>query len=240
MRKLGLDNHASYLARLDSDSKECRLLLDTIGINVSGFFRNTFVFEMIRKQILPAIMDFKRSSSSRELRIWSAGCGAGEEAYSIAILLHMALEDEEEEWTPYIFATDMDERALIRAGEGLYPRESLKDTRLGIVDACFSKLDEEYQVLPRIQRMVRFSRHDLTSPKYAFPPDSIFGSFDLVLCRNVLIYFSQEMVGDIFERLHKSLASGGFLVLGESEALDRKSEKRLSTVDAANRIYRKA
>ncbi|MFH2002131.1 MAG: CheR family methyltransferase, partial [Planctomycetota bacterium] len=151
MRTLGLDDPAVYLSRLETDPSECDSLIDTIGVNVSSFFRNPFVFEMIRKQVLPEIMERKKKTLSREIRIWSAGCGAGEEAYSMAMLIHMALKNEAEDWTPYIFATDIDGKALNRASEGIYRRDDFRTTKLGIMDAYVRPLDDNFQVSSTIR-----------------------------------------------------------------------------------------
>jgi len=239
MRKLGISDQAGYVRRLASDRAECDRLIDAVGINVSSFFRDPLVFEIVRKRILPEILERKREKSSREIRVWSAGCGAGEEAYSIAILIHGAIKGEVANWIPRIFATDIDGEALAPASARAHPRERFDPTKLGILDEYLVSNETGFEVRPFIRKMVRFSRHDLTSRKTVTPPDSVFGSFDVVLCRNVLIYFSPSVQARAFENLCRAVARGGYLILGESESLDKEAELKLDTVDRSSRIFRK-
>ncbi|NIA13623.1 MAG: protein-glutamate O-methyltransferase CheR [Nitrospiraceae bacterium] len=235
--KLGLSDEAEYLLRLERDPSECHRFIDAVGINVSSFFRDPLVFEIIREKILPEILERKRRKSSNEIRIWSAGCAGGEEAYSVAILVHVAMKGEMANWAPRIFATDMDENALKTATAAVYARASFEFTKLGILDEYFVPNGMGFEVRPFIKEMVRFSRHDLTSRMATTPPDSVFGTFDLTLCRNVLIYFSRDMQARVLDHLYKSVAQGGYLVLGESESLGRGIGAKLDSVDQNSRIF---
>ncbi|MFC1614375.1 CheR family methyltransferase [Gemmatimonadota bacterium] len=237
MAQLQLNDSKAYLEQLRSDPAEYTHLVDCILINVSSFFRNPLVFEIIAQSILPSIIERKRIEGSNELRVWCAGCAEGEEAYSIAILTHQVLEREERDWIPYIFATDMDSDALRQAEKAIFPRASLENTKLGILDKYFTNQGNFYEVRPFIRKMVRFSQCDLTSPKTVAPAESVFGTFDLVLCRNVLIYFTREVQERIFTKLYKSLAKDGYLILGEAEALDREIQSVFRTIDSLNRIF---
>ena len=239
MRTLGVSDPAAHLQRLETDPSECDRLIDAVGISVSSFFRNPLVFEIIGKRILPEIIERKRRQPSREIRVWSAGCGAGEEAYSAAILIHAATRGEVADWVPRIFATDINQDAMRAAAVGAYARESFQTTKLGVLDEYFTPSGTEFDVRPFIRSMVRFSQHDLTSPRSGAPTDSVFGTFDLVLCRNVLIYFSRERQERVLDRLCRSVARGGYLVLGESESLGSAMEPELGTVDRDNRIFRR-
>lgn len=239
MRALGLIDPAAYLRRLETHPAECDRFIDAVGINVSSFFRNPLVFEIVHKRILPEILERKRRKSSSEIRIWSAGCAGGEEAYSLAILVHMAIKDRSADWTPLIFATDIDKGALESARTAVYPRESFGSTKLGILDKYFTPSGTGFEVRPLIRKMVRFSRHDLTSQAATTPTDSVFGTFDLTFCRNVLIYFSRDTQAGVFDNLYKSVASGGYLILGEAETLDRETGSRMDTVDRDCRLYRR-
>ena len=239
MSKLGISDVSAYLRRLEHHHAESDRLIDAVGINVSSFFRDPFVFEIIRRRILPEVLERKRRTSSRGIRFWSAGCGAGEEAYSVAILVHAAIRGEVATWSPRIFATDIDGEALDAAHVGAYPRDRFETTQLGILDGYFVPTETGFEVRPFIQKMVRFSRHDLTSRKTVTPPDSVFGTFDVALCRNVLIYFSGGVQARVLANLCRSLAPGGYLILGESESLDRGADLELETVDRGARIFRK-
>ncbi len=226
----------AYLHLLRRDPGEWDRLVDAVTIHVSGFFRDPVVFELLARDVLPELIERKRAS--RELRVWSAGCAAGQEPYSVAILLDRALRDERGEWSCLIFATDLVRTSLERARRGVYPRAELEHTRLGVVDAYFTAVAGGYELRPAVREMVRFSPGDIVSPG-AIPPSSVYGSFDLVLCRNVLIYYGAAAQQRALEQLSGSLAPGGYLVLGEAEALDARREDALQTVDRRARVYRR-
>ncbi len=239
MAQTRCDDPAAYLARLRADPAEGDGLIDAIAINVSSFFRNPIVWEILAQTVLPEILQRKRQAGNNEIRVWSAGCAAGEEAFSAAILIHRALKDELADWRPYFFATDLDTNALNAAAEGVYPRERFENTKLGVLDDYFTACNGGYRIRPEIREMVWFSQDDLTSPHRFAPKESIFGDFDLVLCRNVLIYFSLELQQRVLDKLTKSLDNGSYLVLGESESLVGIDSSRFIEVDGKNRIYMK-
>ncbi|MCP4350758.1 MAG: protein-glutamate O-methyltransferase CheR [Desulfobacterales bacterium] len=239
MAKLQINDPCIYLERLRTDPSECDCLIDSVSINVSSFFRNPVVFEIIAQKVLPFVIDKKTCAKTGEIRVWSAGCAAGEEACSIAILIREALGEKIIEWRPFIFATDISARALDTAKKGIYNRKSLENTKLGILDKYFIAKDDKYEVNPVIREMVSFSLDDLTSKDRFAPTESIFGTFDIVLCRNVIIYFSRDIQERLFHKLYRSMDKGGFLILGASESLNPETEARLITSDRINRIYQK-
>jgi len=234
-----LTEPAGYLERLRSDPEEYDRLLDAFSIGATSFFRNPLVWEILGNSVLPLLVEHKRAGRSPEFRMWSAGCASGEEAYSIAILAHEILRGELAGWKVHIFATDLNEGALKSATRGIYPRDRLEHTRLGIVDRYFIASAAGYEVQPFIRRMVWFSRHDLASSRRLAPAESVFGTFDLILCRNVLIYFDRDLQARVIEKLTRTLARGGWLVLGESETLPEPRNYRLTAFDRRNRIYQK-
>ncbi len=238
MAQLRCGDPELYLQILRSDPAECDRLIDTIAINVSAFFRDPIVWEIMAQSILPEILERRSHEGGNEIRAWSAGCAAGEEAYSLAILLDRAIAGEPIQWCPLIFGTDIDRQALHRATVGAYPRESLGNVKLDVLDRYFSVEGDRYEVDPALRSQVCFSIANLTSSAGYAPSDSVFGTFDLVLCRNVLIYFSRELQDRVFETLLKSLAPGGYLILGPSESLSPRIESRLSVVNRRNRVYR--
>jgi chemotaxis protein methyltransferase CheR len=239
MARLRLNDPGEYLQRLQSDPSECDRLIETIDIKVSSFFRDPMVFELIAQRILPTIMARHRQDHTRQIRVLSAGCAAGEEAYSVAILLAQALEDEDPQWVPYICATDISLEALDAAQTGCYRRESFDTTSLGVLERFFRPTADSFKVIPEIRRLVHFSRDDLTSRHSLAPADSIYGSFDLVLCRNVLIYFSLDLQTRVQDKLYGALNPGGYLILGMSESLSPEMAPRLLAVDLPRRIFQK-
>lgn len=239
MMSLQCQDMEGYLERLRGDPAEGDALFDALAIKVSCFFRNPIVFEIMAQRIIPEILDRKRAHGSRELRIWSAGCAAGEEPYSVAILLREALEREEQPWDVHLFATDIDSAAIGQAQRGIYPEERLEDTKLGILRKYFHRQDDVFELTPEIRSMVSFSRDDLSSPKLLAPAESVFGTFDLILCRNVLIYLETEYQREVLKKVAASLDRSGWLVLGDSENLGSEQTDSFDVIDDRNCIYRK-
>jgi len=238
MRRLGVVDTQGYLELLRAGLGECQELLDTIAINISWFFRNPTTYDELREAVIPPLLARKKAGEDRLFRAWSAGCAGGEEAYSVAILLHQLLKGEWDRWRVLIFGSDLDAQALARGRRGIYDRAAFRDTTLGILDTYFEETGDRFSVRPVIRRLVSFSKHDLTRQGAGAPSDSVFAGFDLVLCRNVLIYLEPEVQAKVLARLRQALASGGILVLGEAEAPDPATARTLQTVDAIHRIYR--
>ncbi|HOJ75136.1 MAG TPA: protein-glutamate O-methyltransferase CheR [Phycisphaerae bacterium] len=238
MAALGISDPDAYLDRLASDPAEHDRIIEAISINVTSFFRNPVVWEILAQSVLRPMIEEKLAARQREIRVWSAGCASGEEAYSVAILLHEILRSELSSWKLHIFATDLSEEALRTATQAVYPRERMENTRLGILDQYFTVKNGLYELRPFVRRMVWFSRDDLTSSRAA-PAESVYGTFDLVLCRNVLIYFARPLQERVLDKLTRSIVQGRYLVLGESEVLDANNRHGLRVVDRRNRIYQK-
>jgi chemotaxis methyl-accepting protein methylase len=230
---LGVDQ---YIALCRNAETERTKLVNDIAIHVSGFFRNPIVYEILAQSVLPQLIEKCRG----ELRVWSAGCAAGEEAYSVAIVIKEILKKTRPfAIQPLIFATDLDRNILAKAEQAVYSRDSLKETKLGLVDTYFSPLGNEFKLGDDVRGMVHFSQNDLLSQQTGVPAESIYGSFDLILCRNVLIYFSATYQKQVLKKLCTALNTGGILVLGESESLVGEFKSRLKTLDAKNKIYQK-
>jgi len=224
-----------YISLCRADAKECATLADTLAIHVSSFFRNPIVFEILAQSVLP-----RRMEEKDDIRVWSAGCATGEEPYSVAILIQEEIrKSQRSNIQPMIFATDVDREILKAAETAHYPKESLNDTKLGWVNTYFSSEKEGFQLSSDVRKMVHFSVDNILSQGAGAPAESIFGSFDLILCRNVLIYFTEEKQKQILQRLYASLAKDGTLVLGDSETLYGGLKSRFRTVDARNKIYQK-
>jgi chemotaxis protein methyltransferase CheR len=224
---------------LRSSPAEPLLLLEGLTVTVGAFFRDPLTFELLDGIVLPGIIEGALREGRREIRMWSAGCGRGEEPYSLAILLDRHLQGEGAALRPLLFATDIDESALGAAKKGVYSRESLLQTKLGVIDEHFQRRGDTWVLDRRIRNMVNFSRHDVTSPKTLSPEESIFGSFDLVLCRNLLIYFTEELQRAVLEKLAKAVSPGGYLVIGSWEAVNLVDRKVFTPLSPRQRIFRK-
>ncbi|MDK9707162.1 MAG: protein-glutamate O-methyltransferase CheR [Desulforhopalus sp.] len=232
-------DYAEYLVFIKNSSEEADKLLSAITINVSRFFRDPLTFELLAGRILPAIIQEKIRDQDRSLRIWSAGCATGEEPYSVAILINELLEKDQLAMNLHIFATDIDERILADATRATYSRDSIGNVQTRLIDKYFSPAGENFSIVPSIKNQVSFSSYDMLDKKHRVPPASIFGGFDLVLCRNLLIYFNSDYQEIIFAKLHNALAAKGYLVLGDTEAPSIAYQKHFSRLLNFSPIYRK-
>ena len=235
----GTGDFRNYLSRIRRDPEEADRAVAALTINISTFFRNRLTFEYLAAKTLPRLLKEKARSGDRCVRVWSAGCAGGEEAYSMAILLAELGEKEADAPEPIVFATDIDEQALASAREGVYPPERLANVRFGLLNRFFSPHGRRFRVGAGIRRSVFFDTFDLLERERYAPPESVFGGFDVVLCRNVLIYFDATYQEIIFDKLHRSLAAGGHLVLGRSEVPAAEFRGRFVKVSENCPVYRK-
>ncbi len=211
--RMGATGHptlAAYAKHLDTDPEEYAKLISSLLIKVTEFFRDPKVFDYLRTQTLPMLIDAARKEG-RQLRVWSAGCSTGEEAYSLAITLLEALGDDKT-LDVRVFATDIDGAAIAFARRGLYPPGALKKVPPAIRERYFVKSDGGYEVARSLRALMTFGEHDLGA-RAPFP------RIDLILCRNVLIYFSPPMQRAALETFGFSLRDDGRLVLGPSETV---------------------
>ncbi|HEY8323579.1 MAG TPA: chemotaxis protein CheB, partial [Ktedonobacterales bacterium] len=219
-----------YLRYLERQPEEYQRLISTFLIKVTEFFRDRELFNTLRRETLPRLIEDARAGS-KELRIWSAGCATGEEAYSIAVLVADALGDELNQFTVRIFATDLDPQAIAFARRGIYSRAALASAPPELVERYFSQLDGDFEVQKRVRGLVIFGQHDL-GRRAPFP------HMDLVLCRNVLIYFASDLQKRVLQLFAYSLRNGGVLVLGKAETTSPLPDF-FSPVNSLLHIYRR-
>jgi two-component system CheB/CheR fusion protein len=210
MSQLRLDSFASYSNFLDEHPNEHIALFDKILINVTTFFRDPEAWETLEDQVVPRLI--QDAGETRTLRIWSAGCSSGEEPYSIAMLLAEHLGEAANNYTIKIYGTDVDEEALTAARHALYRIEQLKDVSDRLIDRYFTRDGQLYRFRRDVRRWCIFGNHNLTQA----PPLS---HIDLLVCRNVLIYFTSELQDRILTRFHYSIREDGYLFLGRAESL---------------------
>jgi two-component system CheB/CheR fusion protein len=222
-----LEDYTRYLRR---HAEEYDRLANSFLIKVTDFFRDADLFNHLREQMLPALIREARGSGS-ELRLWSAGCATGEEAYSLAILVSELLGEELNNFTVRIFATDLDAEAVAFARRGVYPGSALKNMSAQLQDRYFTRSDSGWEVRKAVRGMVIFGQHDL-GQRAPFP------RIDLVLCRNVLIYFTPELQRRSLQLFAFALRDSGYLVLGKSESTSPLPE-HFSLVHPRLKIFRR-
>ncbi len=189
-------------------------LVNAITIGESYFFRNSAQFDALAQYVFPEII--QRRKALRTLRIWSAGCANGEEPYSIAILLRELIPDIDD-WTVTILGTDINTEVLDRARKGLYSEWAFREERARqLRHIYFRQVNGRYQLIPEILRMVTFKPLNLAGPEYpAYETNTMF--MDLILCRNVMIYFSSLVMQEAVNKFYDALVDTGWLVVGHSE-----------------------
>lgn len=216
-RALRIDTPAAYLERLARDPAEARTLHRSLRIVYSEFFRDPLTFALLEQSILPALVGEKEHRCPAEIRIWSAGCAAGQETWSVAILMEDLITRRGGRGRYRIFATDQSESHLDTARAAIYRPEDLASLRWRHLQAYFAPRGDAFAIDDRLRERVEFSCYDLLDQGTTCPPTSIYGDFDLVLCRNVLLYYRAEVRDGMLDKLERCLAPGGYLVTGETE-----------------------
>ena len=231
IRARGVSGCAEYSGMLDSDPREYERLMRSLTVNVTKFFRNWETYSAIDQKVVPALME----RDEREIRVWSAGCSSGEEPYSIGILMHRhsRANGGERLESISIVGTDIDTDCLGEAERAVYAESALRDTPADLREHYFPKIAELRTMLPEVRRLVTFEVRDLL---HFQPP---FEDAHLIVCRNVIIYLERAAQDALFAHFHKTLAPGGFLVLGKVETLLGESRGLFSPVNARERIFRK-
>lgn len=206
-----------YLIILKNEPGEVLQLNDSLSIGFSEFFRNPFSFSALEHIILPGILKRLINSGRREIRIWSAACAAGQEVYSLAILLNELQHQSSQSYTWRIFASDASQPLIGEASKGIYKESALQKVTMHRFHTWFDRVGDNYTVKPALRKNIEFLVFDLFDKNYCYPPESIFGDFDLVLCANMLFYYTPEAQRLILRKLEKSQAKGGYIMTGESE-----------------------
>ena len=203
MNRHGAKTYVDFFAMLERDAKMYKDFIDYMTINVTEFFRTPEKFQELEQKVLPELL-----KSSPKLNIWSAGCSIGAEPYSIAMALN--------EMTPgvqhKILATDLDLEMLGKAKQGVYSLNEIKNIPQARLKKYFTETNGQYQISEDIKRKVEFKRHNLLLDKFET-------GFDLILCRNVVIYFTEEAKDQLYRRFFAALKPGGVLFVGGTEAI---------------------
>ena len=200
-RVTGYDN---YIKLLKTDRERFEEFVNYLTINVSEFYRNPSQWEVMDKEIIPELIQ----KFGRNLKIWSAACSTGDEPYSLVMALsrHLPLNQIK------IFATDLDKQVIAKAKVGLYSEKSIAAVPDDLKRKYFTKVGPSYQISEEIKSRVEFKEHNLLQDTYPT-------NYHMIVCRNVLIYFTEEAKDEVFVKFQKSLAKGGFLFIGSTEQI---------------------
>ncbi|MBD5639849.1 protein-glutamate O-methyltransferase CheR [Clostridium botulinum] len=222
MSRVGVNSVEEYINLLKKDKDQRIKFLDFITINVSEFFRNPEIFDELEKKIKIELLN----NTSGSLKIWSAACSIGAEPYSLSIIMDEISPNKKHK----IIATDLDMTILQRAKEGIYAQAEIKNIKKERLEKYFTKEGEKYKIKASIKNVVTFKKHDLILDNYE-------KDFDLIVCRNVVIYFNQDIKDNIYKKFSESLKKGGLLFVGATESIYNYKDYGFEKVSTF--IYRK-
>lgn len=220
------NNLDEYISFLDESDKEKETLYREFLIGVTQFFRDKEAFGTLREKVLPALF----AEDKKLVRVWTTGCSTGEEAYSIAILLQEVAEEMNFRGDLKVFASDIDRRSIEIAGKGYYPESIVADVDPDLLAKYFRRKEDGYLINEDLRNNIVFATHNVLKD----PP---FSKLDMVVCRNLFIYFKPEIQANLLSRFYYSLNPGGFLFMGSSETLGGMSDA-FEAIDQKNKIYK--
>lgn len=218
IKHLNLKNFGEYYHYLLYDPRrqqELNKLFEAVTTNETSFYRNPPQLKVFQEKVLPEVLESIKAAGSRTLRIWSAGCSTGEEPYTLGIILYEVLRGEIGQWNIRIAANDLSEAVLLSARRGVYTDYSLRTTPKDIVQRYFTAEDGKYRINPEIKQLVTFGQINLADKTQCKRLDRSH----IVFCRNVIIYFDDEVKKRVIGAFYDNLVSGGYLLIGHSESL---------------------
>lgn len=228
-------NQSDYPSYLQENRHEAERLIASFQIIYSQFFRNSLTFAVLEQLVLPQLLS--RKPENGEIRVWSAGCSTGQEAYSIGIMLEELSQASSKPMRFRIFATDLSQEAIDIARTAIYDEDGVSNIRMKHLKSYFVKQGEAYAVAPGLKQKIDFSKYDLLDSHSSNPPDSIFGDFDIIFCCNLLFYYRTDVRRTIVRKLKRSLAEGGYLVTGEAESVFIGRDEELKILSSSIPIF---
>lgn len=226
---VGANTLEKYAAKLENDTDELNSLYKDLLIGVTRFFRDREAFEKLEKDVIPDLI--RNNVDDDGIRVWAAGCATGEEAYSLAMIIHEQFEKANLPLKAKIFATDVHRASLDFASAGVYGGEALTEVAPARLERYFDKQRDGYHVVPELRQMIVFATHNVIS-------DAPFTKLDLITCRNLLIYFQPIAQRKALSLFHFGMKTGGWLFLGPSENPGEVLDE-LDVIDAHWKLYRK-
>ncbi len=219
LRELNVSSFSQYISIIKDpkNSAELQSFLNVITTNHSYFAREVAHFDFLTSTVLP---ELEKNRFKKEIRIWSAGCSSGQEAYNLAIVFDQYFGARKSEWDTVILATDISTKVLNKAYKGIYTSEEIAGLPADWLSKYFTKLSNDtYQVCSKIRKEVVFRKANLMEPFVYKQP------FDIIFCRNVMIYFDQPTIENLVSKFYDATINKGYFFMGHSEAIPQKSNK---------------
>lgn len=239
MQKRRLNSYSDYYNFLRYNPEgvlELRELFDLLTIGETHFFRNKPHFDALTRSILPEIIQKKMHSSDKSIRVWSAGCSRGNEAYSVAMVI-MGILPDYKDWNISILGTDINRNALIQAKEAIYGRREVSNLPAEYLDEYFEKMAGRFILRRDVKEMVRFEYHNLVKDPFTLEG---MQNLDIIFCRNVTIYFKLEATRDVIDKFYDCLLNDGYLFIGHAETLWQITNKFKMVEFPQTFIYKKS
>lgn len=224
----GVETFADYALILDQNPAEYDRLFNCLTIKVTNFFRDDVAFRAVEEVVLPTLI----GKGPKDVRVWSAGCATGQEPYSVALLLLEKLGQEISQWNITILGTDIDAKALACAHNGRFTKRDVEGIRPAWLERYFVPEGKGFRIQPALSRLVTFEVHNLVRD----PP---YHDLDLVVCRNVLIYFKPVLQMRVLGGFYEGLKQGGFLLLGKAELPMGETRALFNCLDGKAKLFRK-
>ena len=238
LKELNLKTFGEYYHYLLYDvnrRKELNRLFEVVTTNETSFYRNPPQLQVFQEKVLTAVIEAQRAKNDKKIRIWSAGCSTGDEPYTIGIILHEVLRSEITQWNIKISATDLSEAVLHSARRGCYSEYALRTTPRDIVSRYFTKDGAQFAICDKVKRLVSFSQLNLSDVLAIKRLDRSH----IVFCRNVIIYFDDEMKKQVISSFYDNLLPGGYLLIGHSESLHNISKAFQPQHHTGTIVYRR-
>lgn len=233
LNRYKIDSYDDYIKVLEKEKGEYDELINSLSINVTDFFRNPESFDAISKIVIPRVIYAKRDRGHKIIRAWSCGCSTGDEPYSLAMLLLEKLGKARSKFILTIVGSDIDKDALTQAKEMKYSADRLKALDSELLAKYFEEIDSEnFKIKSLVRSMVRFRHHNIIK-------DRPFVHCDIILCRNLLIYFNKQLQEETILKFYECLNPGGYLILGMTESLIGAAVDCFDNVNNRLRIFRK-
>lgn len=213
----GFKSYRDYIETLKADKSGEMIseLANHISTNHTSFYREESHFKLLLSTVLPEITERKRKAGDRDLRVWCAACSTGEEAYTLEFCLLRHFANEYDHWKAGVLATDISASALAKAKAGIYAAAKLESVPMDIQYDYFTRVDDEnFAVVPKVKKEVTFRRLNLMNERYPLKK-----AFDIIFCRNVMIYFDHDTRIQLIERLYQWIEPEGYLFIGHSESV---------------------
>lgn len=232
VRATNQKGYFEYFNLLKTSKDEQRTLLDNLYINVTNFFRDKEFWETFKNTLIQEIKEKKKSSQSKEIKIWSAGCSTGEEPYTIIIQFLEKFGNDINNYGFHLIGTDIDSFALEKAREGIYEMQQFREMDDKIREKYFDKVGENYKIKDHVKNYATFQVFNLLEQTNS-------QNFDIIFCRNTVIYFEKEAKEKLYVKFFNALKSPGFFIMGLTESLQGAAKDQFKVYDLRQRIYQK-